>query len=160
METSPKPSTRPWLPINNTLVIIFLIVAFLGFADATYLTVKHFLGSAVTCSLLNGCGPVTSSVWSQIFGIPVALLGSLYYLGMMVLAAVYLESKNEFVGTWLPRLTILGLIASMYFVSLQVFVIQAYCLYCMGSAVTSATLFGLGVVMVLRKDRGTPKNDQ
>lgn len=155
MENSVQPS-KPLLPkTSKWFLIIFIVIAFLGFIDATYLTVKHFIGSPVTCEFLKGCEEVTSSSWSSLFGIPVALMGAGYYLGMVVLAMLYLDTKNQIIGKLLPRLTILGLLASLYFVGLQMFVVKAYCLYCMGSAITSTTLFGMGLNMWIKENLST-----
>lgn len=126
----------------------FILIAFIGFVDATYLTAKHYLGEAVTCSITSGCEQVTSSEWSVILGIPVALLGAGYYLFMTLGMLMYIDTKKEKLLYYLSRLTVLGLLASIYFVSLQIFVINAYCLYCMGSATTSTILFFLGLIMI------------
>ena len=46
------------------------------------------------------------------------------------------------------RLTIIGLLASLWFIYLQLFVIKAICLYCMFSAFTSITLFIFGLFVL------------
>lgn len=121
--------------------IAFLAIALLGFADATYLTIKHYQGEAPTCIITKGCGVVATSKYATIFEIPVALLGTLYYLSIIILAVAYLDTKKTIVLTIMARLTWVGLIASLYFVGLQLFVIKALCLYCIVSAGSSFTLF-------------------
>src|SRR3989344_6927831 len=93
---------------SNWFSLSFLIVAAFGFADATYLTTKHFLGAPVACSILKGCEQVTTSPYSVIFGIPVALLGSLYYLTILILSVIYLDSRKLFVLKLLACLTPFG----------------------------------------------------
>lgn len=138
-------------PIGNLpawLVILFLAVAVIGFADATFLTAKSYLGGTIPCAILNGCEEVVTSQYSKIFGLPVALLGSVYYLLIAVLTLIYLDSGSyRFLGA-AARLTVIGLLASIWFIFLQVFVIHALCLYCLVSAGTSTTLFILGVHLV------------
>lgn len=125
---------------------IFLVASLIGFVDALYLTIEHFRGVAPPCSILKGCEVVTTSVYSQIFGIPVALLGAVYYLVFFIAALAYLDSKNERSIIWLSRFSVFGFLASVYFVFLQLVVLKALCLYCMMSATTSTIIFITGIV--------------
>lgn len=134
----------------------FPILGAVGFSDATYLTVKHFLGTTVPCSILHGCEQVLTSKYSSIFGIPVALFGSLYYLTILILAAIYIETKNTLFLKIAAILTCFGFAASLGFVYLQIFVIKSICLYCMGSAVTSTLLFIAGMLFLLKTKSPTP----
>jgi len=137
------------------IVFIFLTVSFVGFVDATYLTVKHFQGETPACSVLEGCDKVTSSEYAVILGIPVALLGSLYYLTVFLLSIAYMDRRNEKVLFLTSIFTTAGLLASAWFVYLQFYVIGSICLYCMGSATTSTLLFIIGMftLYTLRKPR-------
>lgn len=127
-------------------------VSILGFLDAAYLSLEHFLGRVPPCSIVEGCEQVTTSVYSIIAGVPVALLGAVFYLTVLVLSIVYLDTKRNGPLTFAACLTIIGFVASLAFVYIQLFVIHAICIYCMFSALTSTTLFILGM-MVLRKTR-------
>jgi len=128
-------------------------VSILGFLDAAYLSLEHFLGSVPPCSIVAGCEQVTTSSYATIAGIPVALLGALYYLTILVLAIVYLDTKREILLRVIARLTIVGFVASLMFVYIQLFVIGAICLYCMFSALTSTTLFVLGMFVLSKMKR-------
>ncbi len=142
LETSlkrPSPIILKWLPI------LFIALSFLGFSDATYLTAKHYLGSPVTCIIFEGCEKVTTSPYSIVFGVPVALLGALYYAAILILAVAYWDSKRIGILKLLAVITPAGFLASLWFVYLQLFVIKAICFYCIVSAATSTALFGLGI---------------
>ena len=128
------------------LVLSFIIIAFIGFLDASYLTVKHYTGASITCTLTDGCDEVTNSKYSQLFNIPVALLGMLYYLSVLILSLLYFDTKNPKLGKLILPLTCAGLLASAWFVYAQIFLIKAICQYCMVSALTSTTLFILGLI--------------
>lgn len=149
MMTSEVSFNKP-AAISNWLPIAFLILGAIGFIDATYLTTQHFLGTPVACSILKGCEQVTTSPYSIIFGIPVALLGSIYYLAILILSVIYLDSKKINILNIIAKITPLGFLASLYFVYLQIFVIKAICLYCMGSAATSTLLFILGMIYLAK----------
>lgn len=137
---------------SNIVTVIFLIVAAFGFADASYLTAKHFLGTPINCSLLNGCEQVTNSPYSILFGfIPLALAGALYYLTVLIMTGLYIQTQNRLFFHIACALTIIGFTISAYLVYLQLFVIGAICLYCMGSATSSTILFITGLTS-LKKD--------
>lgn len=143
--------------IPTWIIMIVLIVSIIGFSDASYLTAKHFSGEAPECSILHGCEIVTSSSYSEIFGIPVALLGTLYYLFIFLVTLWYKDSQHELYPRFFPWISVLGLLASLWFVYLQLFVIKAICQYCMLSAITSTLIFILGMVM-LSKTRKSQEN--
>lgn len=129
---------------NKTIAILMMIFAFVGFADAAYLAVEHYIGGTVLCGLTGGCDIVTTSVYSKLFGVPVALLGVFYYFSVIFGVVAYLDSKDERFFFWLAHYTAIGFIASMVFVVLQVFLIKSICVYCMGSALSSTLIYYLG----------------
>lgn len=136
-----------WLPVA------FLAIAFIGFLDATYLTVEHYRFGSTACSLTAGCSTVTGSQYAVVLGLPVALLGALYYLSIILLTMYALIERREAAFRLAARLTVLGLLASVYFVSVMAFVLKAWCLYCLGSAVTSTMLFVLSCFVPGRQIR-------
>lgn len=152
-------SLRTWL--SNKLVtkeekIIVAIIATMiifgtiGFGDATHLTISHYTGADLRCGNAGGCNTVTGSAYSAILGIPVALLGALYYASVILLAIAYLDTKKEKLLRVLTVLPIAGLVASLWFVYLQLFVIHSICIYCMVSAGTSTVLFILSQLLRVR----------
>jgi uncharacterized membrane protein len=151
MTNSNPYSTAPSQKISKAIPVTFLTASFLGFLDAAYLTVEHYSGVAIRCSLFNnGCVEVLRSVYSTIAGVPVSLLGSLYYLVILILTIAYLDFKKDAILKTAAWGTLAGLAASAWFVFLQVFVIKALCMYCLFSAVTSAALFIAGICAIRR----------
>jgi uncharacterized membrane protein len=132
---------NPPKKISNKVIVFLLIVALLGFIDAGYLTVKHFQGVIPPCSVTSGCEEVLTSAYSVILGIPVSLTGMIFYLLVLVGVFGYWESKNHNMLKWSLLLTIPAFIASLWFVYIQVFSIGSYCIYCLGSFLTSTILF-------------------
>ena len=130
-------------PISK-LLWVFLIIAFIGFIDASYLTISHFLAAPPPCGLEATCETVTTSSYAKIGTIPVALLGACYYLSLILLSIFAIDRKSERTKRLAFQLTWAGLIASIYFVSLQFFVLKSIFWYCMLSAVSSTLLFILG----------------
>ena len=137
------------MKISKTLIIIFLAASFIGFLDAAYLTIQHYLGVVPPCAITGGCATVLTSAYQKIFGIQVALLGAIYYLALFLLTIAYLTSGRKALILLAALATPIGFIASLWFVCLQLFVIKAICFYCMISALTSTTLFVVGIMIII-----------
>ena len=141
METL-NPTSLPPLPkIDKIGAIIFLFLGVVGFLDASYLTVEHYRGLVPICKVITGCGEVLISKYSTIGPVPLALLGVAYYSVVIFGALLFLDLKIIKILHLLAAYTCVGIIASLYFIYLQIFVIHALCLYCLFSAFTSALLF-------------------
>ena len=135
---------------SRNLSLTLLALSFIGFADASFLTIKHYTGGSIPCSLLDGCDTVTNSVYSQIYGIPVALLGALFYLTVFILVLLNLQQPNKKLIKTVWLLSLFAFLASLGFVYLQAFVINAWCEYCLISALTSTLVFLSASVFVRR----------
>ena len=126
---------------NHKLIIgLFLGLAIGGFVDATYLAAEHYMAAVPPCFVTTGCDTVTTSQYSTIFGVSVALFGSLYYLLLIVLSVHIISSNKYSLFKYIAHLTWAGFLMSIYFTALQVFVIHAYCIYCLTSATISTAL--------------------
>lgn len=121
------------------------VIAFIGLADALYLTVSHYFGIPLACGPLSGCETVTSSVYSVVLGVPVALGGVFYYLAMFFGVLFAWEYKSVTYFRYVCLFSICGALASAWFVFVMAFLLQAWCTYCLISATTSMLLFGLSM---------------
>ncbi len=136
--------------IPNWLSAIFLVISLIGFLNATYLTAKYFLKTPINCYLSGGCEKVTTSQYATVYGIPIALLGSIYYLIIFVLVFIYFDTKNQRALKFAAWLTFIGLFVSLALLYLQFFVIKAICTYCVASAIDSILLFIIGLIILNR----------
>ncbi len=135
--------------INKKLIWFFIIVAFVGFADATYLTLTHYAEVVPPC-LTGGCEAVTTSEYATWGSVPVALVGASYYFIILLAALLYLiEGWNGGLKV-MKYVPTAGLLGSIYFVYLQAFVIGQWCQYCLVSALTSTLLF-VGAIYLWRQ---------
>ena len=60
--------------------------AFAGFVLSMYLTLVHYRGYVSPCFVVHGCEQVQTSRYSVVLGIPVALLGTVFFALMFYLA--------------------------------------------------------------------------
>jgi len=134
------------IPLPKWLLGSILVTAFLGFLDAMYLTASHYIGIIPPCYIVGGCEQVTTSQYSLILGIPVALMGTLYYIAVLATTLFYVDKKHPLAIRALQGITVLGLLFSLWFTYVQGFIIEAWCSYCLFSALTSTVLFALVTV--------------
>lgn len=122
---------------------LILILAFCGFADSVYLMQHAFDGVPLLCDIqnLSGCNVVAASHYSYIFGIPVAELGVLFYGTIFVAAALEIILSDQFLRRVLQGGALIGGLFSLYSVSVQVFVLGAFCIYCLTSASIAFLIF-------------------
>lgn len=125
----------------NKKYIPVVVLGLIGFFDSLYLTLQHFAESSVICNGVSECDLVLTSSYASIFGMPTALLGVIYYISITILFSLLLENKLTRHTNKILIITILGLLFSIWFVYLQAFVINAYCTYCLISALTSTLIF-------------------
>ena len=131
----------------------FLVLSFLGFLDASYLTAEHYLGVPLVCNITHGCGVVLSSTYSTFFGISTALFGALYYAAVFFLTMLYIDTKNILFLKGAVLLPIAGFLFSAWFMYLQAFVLEAWCQYCLISAGISTLLFLLSLILLARRGK-------
>lgn len=136
--------------IIKYIALIFLFVSFIGLVDTAYLTMKHYSGDAVVCSIVTGCDEVLTSKYATVTAanIPTAMVGAGYYLAVFLLAVAYLDRKKELFLKFIAYLTTAGFIASLGFLYIQIFVLGALCFYCLVSLGTSTLLFIAGMYVL------------
>ncbi len=129
---------------KRLLSAILLALAFLGLADAWYLTQSAFTDTALVCNLgsvLDGCNIVAQSEYSRFLGIPLALYGVVLYAFIFVLAALLMVSHVRIIYRALMVLGLVGAIFSLVFLFIQFALIKAICIYCIGSAVIALLIW-------------------
>ncbi len=134
-------------PVPKILIGFVITLALIGFADSTFLLAKRMSGGPIPCFLGTGCDIVSKSPHSVFLGIPLATYGIVFYLVIGLLALLYLDTKKAIFARLLLPATALGFIASAYFIYVQKFLIGAFCIYCIASAIISTILFGIGIII-------------
>jgi uncharacterized membrane protein len=117
-----------------------------------YLTITHYTDpTALACpdtGIIN-CTAVTTSSWSVILGVPVALLGLLWALGMTGLNSPWAwRSPARWLDTARLALSGAGAVMVLYLVYIELFRVDAICLWCTGVHLTTVALFA--VILVAR----------
>ncbi len=137
-----------------------IIVAFtvLGLFVSIYMTVFKITNNAKMCIGSHGCSIVNASAYSEVNGIPVAVIGVLGYLG--ILAVLYFENRLSFLqengGMVLFALTLTGFLFTLWLIFVEVALIKALCPFCLTSQISMTIIFILTVIRVLKQ----PQNQE
>ena len=113
--------------VDRALRLGIVAVALTGVAVAGYLTYVHYRPDALVCTGGGGCEAVQQSSYAELAGVPVALLGLIAYVAVLLLAAWDREPARLLVAA--VGLAALGFAG--YLVALQAFVIDAWCVWCL-----------------------------
>lgn len=114
--------------------LIIVITALAGLSIMSYLTFLHFTEKESFCNLSEtvSCDVVTTSIYSEVFGIPISIMGGLFFIFVLYLS--WRGSKESFYNL-LFILTLLMLIPSLYFTMTEALFIEAFCILCESSKV-------------------------
>ncbi|MFS8629436.1 MAG: vitamin K epoxide reductase family protein [Limnochordales bacterium] len=87
----------------------------------------------LTCGPLGDCLTVNASVYSEVMGIPVALLGMLMYLTLAVVGTLLYWRPSMLLANAGFAVALAGALFSLYLTGLEAFVIGAFCIWCLTS---------------------------
>jgi uncharacterized membrane protein len=128
-------------PSVRASLLVAAALALVGAGIAVYLTITHYGDQPIACNGVGDCDYVNSSEYASLMGLPVALIGAGAYATMLVASA----------GAWLRRDATLLLAAwgvalasfafSMYLTYIELWVLDAICVYCVASAIVATGLF-------------------
>lgn len=139
--------------VNKVLRWVLVGLAVVGLSDATLLTKEHYSGLVLPCTVTHGCETVLTSKYAVVFGVPLALLGVIFYLTVLVSALYLLSNPNRRLKQFILLLGTIGFISSLGLIYIQGAVLHAWCQYCLLSALTSTLIFATSLALYVSKDK-------
>ncbi|MBI3159104.1 MAG: vitamin K epoxide reductase family protein [Chloroflexi bacterium] len=135
----------------NLVRRLSILIAGIGLVDSAYLAWIKLSNNEILCAGIGECDVVNSSIYAEIGGIPIALLGAAAYAFLIFLYIV--ETRAGFwadnAGILNFGLTLAGVLYSAYLTYIEVAVLKAICPFCVVSAVAMLALFVLAVWRML-----------
>ena len=137
-------------PLFNLPRILIIIISIAGFGIMAYLTYIHFTETASFCDVneVVSCDTVTTSIYSEIFGLPISILG-LGYFGLTFVLSIFYRRRAFYQVLFF--LTLFVLIPSYYFTFLEAFVIKAFCILCETSKILMIAILATSFVAMKQK---------
>ncbi len=133
--------------------VILAVLDIVGLLIAAYLSVVEVGGGVPYCGPLHGCETVAQSQYARIGGIPVAVYGVVLSLILLTLAIAWIRSDRPGLLDAHYGLSLVGVIFEVYFLTLQVFVIHAVCVWCTAYGVSLILRFLVAMAIWIRRGR-------
>lgn len=132
-----------WLAVISSLV---------GLVDSVYLIVLKYSDTAAMCLGSGGCASVNESRYSVVYGIPVAAIGVIGYIAILLVLAFEKRIRLPLLTPELMvfGMSLVGVLYSAYLTYLEFYVIHAVCPFCVLSAVTIVIVFIVSIVRLVR----------
>lgn len=123
-------------------------LAGVGLLDSVYLTVIKVANATAICSDFGDCEVVNSSRYSELGGIPIALLGASAYLAILLLLLwePKLGVNSDYARLAVFGVSLSGTLYSAYLTYVEVAILQAVCPFCVLSAVLMTGICGIAVI--------------
>jgi uncharacterized membrane protein len=134
----------------SQLTYAFIII---GLLVSIYMTIFKITSNENMCVGSKDCSIVNASRYSEVNGIPVAVIGVAGYTAL--LAALLLERNNGFFkqnGSMIFfGLAVTGFLFTIYLIFVEIALIKAYCPFCIASQVSMTIIFILSVIRLIRQ---------
>ena len=128
--------------------IITANISVAGFGIMAYLTKIHYeSASGYFCDISGeiSCSEVAQSAYSEILGIPVAILGVVYFAFVFLLVTL---RRNRELFQFIFLLTLFVLIPSLYLSLVEIFEIKVICVLCEASKVLMVAIVVISFVIL------------
>jgi uncharacterized membrane protein len=123
-----RSAVRPILGVHPGVILAALDI--MGLAIAAYLSVVELGGGVPVCGPIAGCEEVARSEYSRIGGVPVAVFGVALSLVLLSLALAWWRTDLYALLLIHYGLSLAGVLFEIYFLSVQLFVFGAVCIWC------------------------------
>lgn len=130
-----------------------VIISLIGLLDSIYLTwIKLGSTTPLFCAPGGGCDVVNTSPYSELFGIPIAVLGSgAYFVYLLILLFETQKLVAKYTSLLIQfGIALIGVLYSAYLTYLELAVIHAICPYCVISAICLLILFVVSLIRLIK----------
>ena len=139
--------------MSKRLRQITIALTIIGLLVSIYMTIYKLTNNESMCIGSSGCSEVNASRYSEINGIPVAVLGVVGYAA--ILALLFLEQRPGFIqvnGSMLFfGISLIGFLFTLYLIYIEIALIKAYCPFCLASQAVMIVIFIISVIRLARQ---------
>ena len=149
--------------------IIIAIFSTIGFVDTGSITLKNWgLFNSLSCpGINNGCDTVLNSPWGTLFqndqiNIPLSFAGFITYFLILFITLILTlnifsnkQKVNRFLWWAVYSISFGASVFSLLLINIMFFKIQAFCIFCILSAILSFSIFILTIIGARFENRET-----
>ena len=126
---------------ERSLRLASAVIAALGAAITVYLLYVRESGGALACST-GGCETVQASSYAEVLGVPVAALGLVGFLALLLAAA----ARGDWARLSQVTLALTAFGFGVYLLYIQLVVIDAICEWCLATDVLTTAVVALALL--------------
>jgi uncharacterized membrane protein len=138
--------------MDKWLYRALIALAIVGLAVSIYMTAYKILNNDAMCLGSGDCSTVNASKYSEVNGFPVASIGVLGYLAILV--TLYFEKRNRFFqenGTLMVfGMALTGFLFTVWLIYVEVALLKALCPFCLTSQAAMTIIFTIAVVRLIK----------
>jgi uncharacterized membrane protein len=145
--TKPNTTVDEWLyRISTFLVVIGLLVSI-------YMTIYKVTSNDALCLGSGECSIVNASRYSEVYGIPVAVIGIAGYFAILLVH--WFERRDKFFeknGLMLIfGLALTGFLFTVYLIYVEFAILKALCPFCLTSQSAMTAIFIISIFRLIRQ---------
>lgn len=139
---------------------VMILLTLAGLGVSLYLMWGYTApGATLACGSSQGCETVKNSVYANLMGIPLPILGLASYLSLLLLllvqnqASVTARGRSAHIALAIFGFSLAGVLYSAYLTYIELFVIYAVCRWCVASAAIMVAIFLLSIMNLGNKNQ-------
>jgi len=140
--------------LRRIVPVALVVLALAGFLISFYLTLTHYRHLIPPCYVTSGCESVVTSRYATILGIPLSLIGTVFFAVMFYLGVALVTGRRGLAVRAYDLLAFAGVLAAAVLFLLQAVVLKAYCTYCLGTEVIALLIWAGSLVVASPGDGG------
>lgn len=132
---------------NISLPIVILGLGGMGISG--YLTYGYLVNTSIGCPFNANCDLVQASPYAYMWGVPVPLLGLLMYSAITLMGFFLLLKKHDWenaLSLGIYGISLTGVIFTAYLYYLEIFILHAFCSWCIVSSIVILFIFSLSLI--------------
>lgn len=138
--------------MDKWMVRTSVALAVIGVLVSVYMTIYKVTGNEGMCLGSGDCSTVNASRFSEVNGIPVAVIGVIGYLA--ILGVHLFENRIAFIRQnatlMLFGMGLVGFVFTVWLVYVEIAILKALCPFCVTSQVAMTLIFILAVIRLVR----------
>ena len=139
--------------MTNRLTQVTVALTIIGLLVSIYMTIYKVTSNDNMCVGSKDCSVVNASKYSEVNGVPVAVVGAIGYATLF--GILWLERKPGFFkdnGSMIFfGISLIGFFFTLWLIYVEIALLKAYCPFCITSQITMTLIFILSVVRVVRQ---------
>jgi len=139
--------------MKSRLTQVTVALTIIGLLVSIYMTIYKVTSNDNMCVGSQDCSVVNASKYSEVNGIPVAVVGAFGYAAL--LGILWFERKPGFFkdnGSMIFfGISLIGFFFTLWLVYVEIALLKAYCPFCIASQISMTLIFILSVVRVVRQ---------